>query len=85
MTREDRQLLAELARLNTDMASLGMCIMKESASAEEQRHCARRLIVMGERLRRRADGMDRPVIEGEVLGDVPLVLPAHTVEPGWEP
>lgn len=84
MIREDRELLAELARLNGDMASLGMRIMDGSASADEQAIYARPLIAAGKRLRRRADGMGGmggTVIEGEVLADVSLVLPAHTVEP----
>lgn len=81
MIREDRELLTELARLNTDMASLGMRIMEESASAEEQRYYARRLIVAGERLKRRADEMDHPIIEGEVVGDGVIALPGCSVEP----
>jgi hypothetical protein len=35
-------------------------------------------------LRRRADGIGGSVIDGEVLANRPLVLPAHTVEPDWE-
>jgi hypothetical protein len=85
MIREDRELLAELARLNGDMAQLGMRIMEGRASAVEQQHYARRLIAAGERLRRRANEMNHPVIEGEVLADVSPALPAHTVEPAWEP
>ena len=85
MIREDRELLAELARLNSDMASLAMRIMDGSASTAEQQNYAQRLIVAGERLRRRADGTSGAVIEGEVLANGPLILPAHTVEPHWEP
>lgn len=85
MIREDRELLAELARLNTAMASLAMRIMDGSASTAEQQNYAERLIVAGERLRRRADGTSGAVIEGEVLANGPLTLPAHTVEPHWEP
>jgi len=75
MIRADRELLTELARLNTGMPSLGMRIMEGSASGTEQRHYAQRhyaqrLIAAGEQLRRRADEMDHPVIEGEVLADV---------------
>jgi hypothetical protein len=70
--RADRELLAELARLNTDMPSLGMRIMEGSASGTEQRHYAQRLIAAGEQLRRRADEMDHPVIEGEVIADVSI-------------
>jgi len=83
MIREDRELLAELARVNGDMASLGMRIMEGSASAREQQYYAQRLIAVGERLRRRAAGMGDVVIEGEVLVDKEIALPAHTVEPDW--
>lgn len=83
MIREDRELLAELARLNGDMVSLGLRIMEGSASAVEQQHYAQRLIAAGERLRRRADEMNHPVIEGEALADISLALPARTVEPDW--
>ncbi|MGH3775525.1 MAG: hypothetical protein ACRDRR_07270 [Pseudonocardiaceae bacterium] len=85
MIREDRELLAALARLNSDMASLAMRIMEGSAGAAEQTHYARRLIAAGERLRRRADETAGTVIEGEVLANGPLTLPAHTVEPHQEP
>ncbi|MGH3813015.1 MAG: hypothetical protein ACRDUV_11230 [Pseudonocardiaceae bacterium] len=85
MIREDRELLAELARLNRDMASLAMRIMEGSAGAAEQAHYAQRLIAAGVRLRRRADETAGTVIEGEVLAHGPLTLPGLTVEPYWEP
>jgi hypothetical protein len=69
VSREDRELLAELARLNTAMASLALRIMEGSASAAEQACYAQRLIAAGERLRRRANGTSGGVIEGEVLAD----------------
>lgn len=80
MIREDRELLAELARLNTAMASFAMRIMGGSVSIAEQQSYAQRLIAAGERLGRRADALNNPVIEGEVLGGVSLALPGHTVE-----
>jgi hypothetical protein len=40
--REDRELLAELARLNSDMAPLAMRIMDDSASAAGQRYYGQR-------------------------------------------
>jgi hypothetical protein len=83
--REDRELLAEMARLNSDMAPLAMRIMDGSASTAEQAHYAERLIAAGARLRRRADEMAGIVIEGEVLVSGPLTLPVHPVEPHWEP
>lgn len=89
MIREDRELLAELARLNTDMAPLGMRIMEGSASAAEQAHYAERLVVAGERLRLRAAEMGGTVIEGEVVASTAheqtVGLPSHTVELDWRP
>lgn len=67
MIREDRELLAELARLNTAMAPLAMRIMDNSASADEQQDYAQRLIAAGERLRKRANEMTNIIIDGEVL------------------
>jgi hypothetical protein len=84
MIREDRELLAELARLNRDMASLAMCIMDGSATASEQQHYAQRLIAAGEQLQRRADETAEAVGDGEVLATGSLALPAHTVEPYFE-
>jgi hypothetical protein len=78
--REDRELLAELARLNGEMAPLAMRIMEGTSPAAEQQHYAQRLIAAGQRLQRRAAGADR-VVEGEVLADSPIALPAHTAEP----
>lgn len=80
MIREDRELLAELARLNGDMASLALRITDESASGAEQSYYAQRLIAGGERLKRRADGMGDSIIEGEFVIE-PIALPAHAVEP----
>lgn len=81
--REDRELLAELARLNGDMAPLALRIMDDSASAAEQQNYAQRLIAAGEQLKRRADGMASVVIEGQVIGVIAQHLtsfPDHTVE-----
>ncbi|MCA1709691.1 MAG: hypothetical protein LC808_43015 [Actinobacteria bacterium] len=84
MIREDRELFAELARLNTAMASLALRIMDGSASVAEQHNYAQRLIVAGERLQQRANEMNHPVIEGEVPAEVSVALPAHTTEPHGE-
>jgi hypothetical protein len=78
--REDRELLAEMARLNTAMPSFAMRVMDGTASVAEQQDYARRLIAAGERLWRRADEMSGAVVEGEVLESGLLALPAHTVE-----
>jgi hypothetical protein len=80
--REDRELLTELARINGDMASLGLRVMEGSASPAEQRHYAERLIAVGQS---RADGMGGAVVEGEVLTAAPIALPEQTVELDWEP
>jgi hypothetical protein len=84
MIREDRELLAELARINTAMAPLAMRIIDGSASAAEQAHYADRLIAAGKRLQRRADETAESVIDGEVVATRSLALAEHTVEPYWE-
>lgn len=81
MIREDREMLAELARLNTAMAPLAMRIMEGSASVVEQQNYAHGLIAAGERLWRRAEGTDRAIIDGEVVVDISISLPEQTVEP----
>ncbi len=83
MIREDRELLVELARVNSDVVLVAMRVMDDSATDEEQKVLGERLIAVGERLRRRADGMGGVIIESEVSADVSLALPAHTVEPDW--
>jgi hypothetical protein len=76
--REDRELLAELARLNRDMVPLVVTIMEESASAAEQAHYAGRLIAAGKRLQRRAHLTAGTVVEGEVLANGSLIFPPYT-------
>lgn len=66
MIREDRELLAELARLNSDVVPLAMRMMEDGATVEEQRTFAERLIELGKRLRRRADEPEM-VVEGETV------------------
>lgn len=85
MIREDRELLAELARLNGDMAPLALRVMEGSASAAEQQDYAQRLMAAGERLQRRVDGIGTVVIEGNGPASGPIALPAHTAELDWEP
>lgn len=85
MIREDRELLAELARLNCDMASFALRVMDGSSSTTEQQHYAQRLITVGERLQRRADGMAGAVVDGEIVADGKIALPAHTLELDWKP
>jgi hypothetical protein len=83
--REDRELLAELAKLNQEMAPLAMRMMDDSASAAEQAHYAQRLIAAGARLQRRANGIGAVVIDGEVFDHESLSIPELTVEPRREP
>lgn len=83
MIRQDRELLAELARLNGDMALLALRIVEGTAVAAEQQHYAQRLIVAGERLQARADKTEM-IIEGEVAAGQPITFPEHTVGPDWE-
>ena len=85
MIRADRELLAELAGLNRDMAPLAMRVMEGSSSATEQRHYAQRLIAAGQRLQLRAAESDPVIIEVEVLAGESTILPAHTKEPDWTP
>lgn len=90
MIREDRELLAELALLNTEMASLALRIMDGSASADEQQGYAQRLIAAGQRLRRRTWGTAPIVIEGEMVESLApreptVALPPYTVELDWQP
>lgn len=54
MIREDRELLAELAGINRDMAPFAIRVMDGSASIAEQAHYAQRLIAAGKRLQRRS-------------------------------
>jgi hypothetical protein len=56
MNREDRELLAELRQLNSDVVPFAMKIMDESVTvaASEQHAFAERLVAMGRRLEERA-------------------------------
>jgi hypothetical protein len=54
MIRADRELLADLARMNSDVVPLAMRIMDDSATREEQHTFAERLIELGTRLSHRA-------------------------------
>ena len=68
MIREDRELLAELGRLNSDVVPFAMKMMDESVTvtAQEQYAFADRLMAMGRRLQSRASGVGS-VVEGEVV------------------
>ena len=75
MIRADRVLLAELARLNSDVVPLAMRMMEDSATADEQHAFAERLIAMARQLQARAS---KVVIEGD-MADIPDNA-AHHVE-----
>jgi hypothetical protein len=53
--RVDRELLADLARMNTDVVPLAMRIMDDDATFDEQQTFADRLIELATRLRDRAN------------------------------
>ncbi|MDQ3275025.1 MAG: hypothetical protein M3Q39_08355 [Actinomycetota bacterium] len=79
MIREDRELLAELARINGELAPMAMRIMDDSASAAEQQHYAQRLIAAGERLQRRAERTGGAVIEGDIVAsELPVLFCASS-------
>lgn len=72
MIRADRELLAELARLNSDVVPLAMHIMGESATADEQHAFAERLIAMARQLQARALDV---VIEGDIAAISDTAVP----------
>ena len=72
MIREDRELLAELARLNTALAPLALRIIDGSATSDEQQDYARRLIAAGKRLQQRASTTGGLIVEGEVITMIDL-------------
>lgn len=71
MIRADRVLLAELARLNGDMAPTAMRLMDGSLTADEHRTFADRLRAAGQRLAARAADIDRVIIDGDVVPPSP--------------
>ncbi len=77
MNRDDRVLLSELARLNTDMPALALRMMEGSASAAEQHSYAQRLIAAGQQLQRRAHRMRGVVIEGQALATETITLSGY--------
>jgi hypothetical protein len=78
--REDRELLAGLARLNSDMAPLAMKMMDGSAMTDERYSFSRRLMALGERLGRRANATGEIVVDGEVSDSRSITLPTYTIE-----
>jgi len=82
--RTDRELLADLARLNRELAPLALRMMDGSASITEQRNDARRLIAAGERLWQRANEPVEIIIDGEIITNGPVTLPELTAKPDQE-
>ncbi|MGH3940230.1 MAG: hypothetical protein ACRDTG_16680 [Pseudonocardiaceae bacterium] len=78
MIREDRELLAELARLNSDVVPLAMRIIEGSATTQEQRVFAQRLVTAGQRLHRRTDECERMVLDGVTIFTAAHSLPLDT-------
>ncbi|MDQ3152133.1 MAG: hypothetical protein M3R63_10585 [Actinomycetota bacterium] len=78
MIHEDRELLAELARVNSAAAPLAMRIMAETATIEEQHGFAARLIQLAARFTRRAEQHSVAVVPGEVVTAVDLPDVSHT-------
>lgn len=64
--REDRELLAELARLNSDVTSFAMRIIDGSSTPAEQHEFADRLVGLGRSFHERATGIAH-VIEEDIL------------------
>lgn len=60
------------------MSSFALRIMDGSADVTEQWRYAQRLMAVGQRLQRRADGTAKLVIEGQLVVDETFAFPAHT-------
>lgn len=69
MIREDRELLAELARLNSDLVSFAIGVMENRLPPAEQHAVACRLVNLAEAIQARAQRQDAGVVEGEVVED----------------
>jgi len=61
--RADRELLADLARMNSDVVPLAMRIIDDNATFDERRTFADRLVELGARL------LDRAHRTGLVISD----------------
>lgn len=67
MIREDRELLAELARLNKQLVTFACGVMEDRLSPAEQHAVACQLVDLAEAIQSRAQRHDPGVIEGEVV------------------
>ncbi len=69
MIREDRELLAELARLNKQLVTFAGGVMEARLSAAEHYEVASWLVDLAEAIQARAQRQDAQVVEGEVVKD----------------
>ncbi len=69
MIREDRELLAELARLNKQLVVFAWGVMEARLSAAEYRAVAAWLGDLAEAIQARAQRQDAGVVEAEVVED----------------
>lgn len=61
--REDRELLAHLALVNSDVPGIAVRLMNGQLPVDEQRAFARRLVDIAEALIIHADRRDHPILE----------------------
>ncbi len=69
MTREDRELLAELARLNKQLVTFAWGVMEARLSAAEHYAVAGWLVDLAEAIQARAQREKAGVVEGEIVED----------------
>ena len=69
MIREDRELLAELARLNKQLVTFAWGVMEARLSAAEHYAVASWLVDLAEAIQARARRQESGVVEGEVVED----------------
>lgn len=73
MICEDRELLADLYRLNTDLPALALRIIDGNAGAAEQLDYAQRLTRARQQLQQQAARINMTVIDGTVI----ILIPMH--------
>ncbi len=69
MIREDRELLAELARLNRQLVVFAWGVMDARLSAAEHHEVASWLVDLAEAIQARGQRQDAGVVEREVVED----------------
>lgn len=81
MIREERELLAALMRVNTDVPAFVLAFMGNGLSADDERAFAHRLDDMAAKIRQHAATTQRLVIDGDTLPNTAR----PTLEPGDRP